>query len=120
MELGGNVNAREYLKKMGKESFEGYKPEFARKYVALLTKKIDAKLEEEGGAFEASPIEEKKAITEVKKEEAVKPKPVLEEKKEEDLETTPIDKSNLKSKKFTVSFASKYTLFSQGRKCSKS
>jgi hypothetical protein len=107
MELGGNVNAREYLKKLGKESFEGYKTEFSRKYVALLTKKVEAKLEEEGETSDVNPIEEKKIVREEKKEEVPKTKPIVEEKKEEDLEIAPIDKSNLKSKKFAVVFSSK-------------
>jgi hypothetical protein len=119
MELGGNVNAREYLKKAGKESFEGYKPDFARKYVALLAKKVDAKLEEEGETVEARPIEEKKPIIEEKKEDVSKTKPVVEEKKEEDLVTAPIDKSNLKSKKFAVTFNSKYLHLTQGRQFTK-
>lgn len=120
MELGGNVNAREYLKKLGKESFEGYKPDFARKYVALLAKKIDAKLEEEGETVGSSPVVEKKPVAAERKEEAVKPQPVVEEKKEEDLATTPIDKNNLRSKKFAVTFTSKYRLVTQGRQCAES
>jgi ADP-ribosylation factor GTPase-activating protein 2/3 len=107
MELGGNVNAREYLKKLGKESFEGYKVEFARKYVSLLAKKVEAKLEDEGESPHAHTSEEKKTTGEIKKEDAIKTTPVTEDKKEEEMATTPIDKNNLKSKKFAVTFNSK-------------
>lgn len=40
MEMGGNANAKNYLKNLGKETFEGYKNDFSKKYGTALTKKV--------------------------------------------------------------------------------
>jgi hypothetical protein len=40
MELGGNAHAKNYLKSLGKETFEGYKNDFSKKYGTALTKKV--------------------------------------------------------------------------------
>lgn len=115
MEIGGNLNARDYLKKIGKESFEGYKADFARKYVAQLEKKVQAGLQR-GGGQDSPTIEEKRVEVQPKKEEPEAKKTTDEEpKKEQDMATTPIDKSQMKSKKFAVTFTPKYTTVSQDR-----
>lgn len=113
MELGGNQNARDYLKKLGKESFEGYKADFGRKYVSQLEKKVQTALQRDGGQ-EVAPIEVRKVEVVQKQEEPIEKKTAVEEpKKEEDMATTTIDKSQLKSKKFAVTFTPKYTPMSK-------
>lgn len=107
MELGGNQNAREYLKKMGKESFEGYKGDLARKYVAQLSKKVEAALENQSADEEPENSTPKEQPV-LKKEDVLPKKSVPEDiKKEEDTPTNTIDKSQMKSKKFAVTFTPK-------------
>lgn len=47
MELGGNHNAHAYLKKINKDTFDGYKNEQSKKYENALMKRVSDKLKEE-------------------------------------------------------------------------
>ena len=118
MEVGGNVAANSYLKKTGKETFEGYKTDFAKKYSTQLAKKVDEKMEEYSGdqilQIEARPAEKKPTKSSLYVVE--EPQPIIEntdvskpekEKNEEELQTMTLDSNNLKSKKFAVTFNSK-------------
>jgi hypothetical protein len=125
MELGGNPNATAYLKKLGKENFEGYKGEFAKKYVAQLQKRVDEKMAEiaaenpqkssaQGAVKQAAPVAIQKvaglstsATTDATQNDNPQASPDSKQKDEKDLETMVIDKGNLKSKKFAVTFNSK-------------
>lgn len=108
IELGGNLNAREYLKKLGKESFEGYRGDFARKYVDVLTKKVNEKMKEFATGSSGAPAEVVKK-QEPKIEEVVVEKPAPESPELKETKSNPAkpDEGALKSKKLAVTFQPK-------------
>lgn len=108
IEVGGNLNAREYLKKLSKESFEGYRGEFARKYVDILTKKVNEKMKEysvgPAGGVQVIPKKQEVKLEEVMVE---KPAPETPELKESKSNPIKADEGALKSKKLAVTFQPK-------------
>ena len=108
IEVGGNLNAREYLKKLGKESFEGYRGDFARKYVDTLTKKVNEKMKDfitgSTGGPQVIPKKQEVIIEEVVIEKPATETPELKETKSNTLKA---DEGALKSKKLAVTFQPK-------------
>ena len=115
MEVGGNSNATAYLKKLGKESFEGYKNDFSKKYDLLLSKKVAEKLRDE-----PAPLVEEEPEHPAPKKPTEKPQPAasLQESmpEEEAPEPKPAEQGGFKAKKFAVTFNPKYAALTQSRR----
>ncbi len=109
MELGGNANASAYLKKLGREGFEGYKNDFSKKYELQLGKKVADRLREEASAGPADlDPEPPVSVSRKAQEKPVEPAEAEETQQAEEASgQKPAEQGGFKAKKFAVAFTPK-------------